>query len=177
MAVYRERLNYGDMTKDAIEIGGSFIANGFAGRYIENAIKPNVTPTSSTTDKIIAGAANNVPKVAIYYILNMVKLKGAAAAAMGSVGYDVLVRLTNQGINPASIYINQYRILNQNRENISPQSMQPYLDWAARQKEFGAMPPTNPKVKERQRKYGVMEQMGFKPEKRDTSIATMFNMK
>ncbi len=220
MAEYRERLRYEEMAKDAFEIGGSFIVNGFAGRYTENLLKPDVTPISSTTDKIVAGAANNVPKIALYYILNSLKLRGAAAAAMGSLGYDVLIRLTNHGVNPASIYMNQYRVLAPKDQNISHQSMQPYADWAERQKQFSSMPfeqspkiierqrkygampampfeqspkiierqrkygampampfEQSPKIIERQRKYGsMMENLGFKPDAKDTSTAKMFNM-
>ena len=113
MTIYRERIKYGDMTKDMVEIGGSFIVNGFTGRYVEDKIRPDVDPSSPVSDKIIAGLANNLPKVALYYILEKIKLKGAAAAAMGSVGFDVLVRATNHGINPASVYIKNYRILKQ----------------------------------------------------------------
>lgn len=196
MAEYRERLNYGEMAKGAFEIGGSFIINGFAGRYTENIVKPNVTPVSSTPDKILAGAANNVPKVALYYILNKLNLKGAAAAAMGSLGYDVLIRLTNHGINPASIYINQYRVLNQKDKLPSHQAMQPYADWAERQRHFGAMPfeqnpetisrqrkfgtmpfDQNPEIVARQRKFGTMNDLGFLSEKKVTTAMKVFNMK
>ncbi len=196
MAEYRERLKYGEMAKEAVEIGGSFIVNGFAGRYTENIIKPDVTPISSTGDKIIAGAANNVPKVALYYILNSLNLRGAAAAAMGSLGYDLLIRLTNHGVNPASIYMNQYRVLSQENKNISSQSMQPYADWAERQRHFGAMPfeqnpetisrqrkfgtmpfEQNPETISRQRKFGTMNDLGFKPGTNVTTAMKVFNMK
>ncbi len=178
MATYRERLNYGEMAKDTIEIGGGFILSGFTGRLIEEKLRPFVTPTSPTSDKVIAGAANNLPKVGLYYIFNKIGMKGAAAAAMGSLGYDVLIRATNQGINPASIYVKNYRVLNPQPQNGMPQSMQPTQsipDWAERQKQFGAMPfredheittrqdrfgampfRDNPDILERQRKYAQM---------------------
>ena len=66
MTIYRERIKYGDMTKDMVEIGGSFIVNGFTGRYVEDKIRPDVDPSSPVSDKIIAGLANNLPKVALY---------------------------------------------------------------------------------------------------------------
>ena len=150
MAIYRERLNYGDMLKDTVEIGGSFIINGFTGRYVEDIVRPNVTPSSSTIDKILAGAANNVPKLVLYYILNTLKLRGAAAAAMGSVGFDVLIRASNSGVNPASIYISKYRVLSPELQN-----MESIPDWAERQKQFASMP-TTPDVLERRRRFGSM---------------------
>lgn len=150
MATYRERLNYADMAKDTVEIGGGFIVSGFTGRYIEDKLKPNVMPSSPTSDKIIAGVANNGPKLALYYLFNKINLKGAAAAVMGSIGFDALIRATNNGINPASVYINQYRVLNEN--NIP--------DWAERQRQFGAMP-TTPDVLERERRFGAMPALPF----------------
>lgn len=46
-----------------------------------------------------------------------------------------------------------------------------------RQRRYAQMPyEQNPEKTVRQRKYGAMEQMGFKPDSKDTSVAKMFNM-
>ncbi|MDD3474342.1 MAG: hypothetical protein PHP08_00380 [Candidatus Dojkabacteria bacterium] len=117
MAEYRERIRYTEMAKDMAVIGGGFIVSGFSGRYVEQQIKPNLPDTAATSDKIIAGAANNAPKLGLYYLFTKMGLDGAAAAAIGSVGYDVLIRLTNKGVNPANVNITlqgkEYRILQQ----------------------------------------------------------------
>lgn len=100
------------LATDAIEMGGGFLFGGFAGRYVENiAIKTPVTPTSSFIDKLIAGAANNAPKVALYYILNKANSPKIAGAILANGVIDILLRATNQGVDPLNVNIAGYRIL------------------------------------------------------------------
>lgn len=159
MAEYREKVSIGEAAKDTAMIGGGFIVAGFAGRYVEEKAKPGVTAASSTTDKVIAGAANNAPKLALYYLLSKVKMTGAAAAMVGSVGYDVLIRLTNQGINPANINVNiggkAYRIMNNQPPQFAQMPVTPTV--LERERRYGAMPfEQSPVIVDRQRRFGSM---------------------
>lgn len=160
MAIYSDRVKYTQMATDMAIIGGGFIASGFSGRYIENSIKPGVVSTSSTSDKIIAGVANNAPKLGLYYLFTKVGLSGAAAAAIGSVGYDALIRLTNQGANPYDVRVTlqgkDYRILQQQaQQQALPFSNQPapVLD---RQRKYGAMPNFDNRENWIQPRYGSL---------------------
>lgn len=100
------------LVTDGFGTAGGFLAAGFVGRQLQ-------TLTGQTDDKVTglmtleslyAWLANNGPKMAVWYLT-----KGYAAtsevvadarkAMMGSVVFDTILRLTNNGINPASVVI------------------------------------------------------------------------
>lgn len=105
----------GDVTTTALAEGGGvaigFLGAGIVGKQIEKVIKPNVVKTSPVIDKAIAWAANNVPKVAVWYGIKKVnKMPGgkpsnlselmmddAKKATIASVVFDTLVRASNGG--------------------------------------------------------------------------------
>ena len=64
----------------------------------------------------MAAAANNVPKIIAHGLMHKYDAtseggKDATKALMGSVAYDVLLRIANKGVNPASVDLGGYRVL------------------------------------------------------------------
>lgn len=101
-------------------VGGGIITAAFVSRQIQNRIKSDANIVT-TTDKIEAWGGSNAPKVAGWYLLrhyaakskgNMqVLLSDASKAFAGMAVFDTLVRVANQGTNPASVKIGKYEIL------------------------------------------------------------------
>ncbi len=105
-------------------VTGGFLAAGFLGRQIQDRIKPDGAIVS-TTDKLVAWSANNVPKIAMWYLLKkyasvepgetLTPMKEATVdakkAVAGSIIFDTLVRLSSGGQNPASVTLFGYRLL------------------------------------------------------------------
>ncbi len=120
MAFYRDRdlaTFAKEVTSDGIGIGGGFVVGGLVGRQVENMlIKTPVTDTSTLTQKLAAWGANNGAKFVLYYLAkhydaNSPMTKEATKALAGSVVYDTILRLANNGVNMADVSIGGYRIL------------------------------------------------------------------
>lgn len=122
-----KRIPLGDVAATIIEEGGAVIgglaAAGVAGRQVENIIMgmTPVTPTSTTMDKVKAYVANNAPKVILYQLLRGKAgvYEDARKGAVASVAFDTLMRLTNNGVNPASATIMGYQVLGQENGMVS----------------------------------------------------------
>lgn len=105
-------------------IAGGFIGAGVLGRQIENLVKKDVTQSSSFTDKGLAWVANNLPKVAVWYLLKQYGpepkpgdmmsevVTDVKKSMMGSMFYDSTLRLANHGVNPAEVRIGGFRVMN-----------------------------------------------------------------
>jgi hypothetical protein len=105
-------------------VAGGFIGAAFVGRQIENALKPGVIATSSLADKVVAWGANNIPKLAIWYLAKgyaiapgeavtptKEAISDARKAMAGSLVFDTLMRLANNGINPATATVWGWQVL------------------------------------------------------------------
>lgn len=119
MAFYRAGLS-GRVTQAAEEglgVAGGFIAGGILGRQFENLIvKVPVTAGDGLGKKLLAAAANNVPKIIGHSLMHKYDAtseggRDATKALMGSVAYDLLLRIANKGVNPASVELGGYRVL------------------------------------------------------------------
>ena len=112
------------LATEGIGVTGGFLVGGFLGRQIQDRIKPD-TDVATLSDGVVAWAANNVPKLAAWYLLKKytsiepgeevtpvkeatVDLKKAIA---GSVVLDTIMRLANGGQNPMNLTIYGWRIL------------------------------------------------------------------
>jgi hypothetical protein len=119
MAFYRAGLSgrVTEMATEGLGVAGGFIAGGILGRQVENLIVPvPVTAGDSIGKKILAVAANNVPKIIAHGLMHKYDAtseggRDATKALMGSVAYDVLLRIANKGVNPASVELGGYRVL------------------------------------------------------------------
>lgn len=113
-------------------VTGGFLLAGFVGRQIQDRVKSDaaVTASPTATNKIMAWTANNVPKLAVWYLLKkyavvepgetLTPMKEATVdakkAVAGSIIFDTLVRLSKGGINPAEIDLFGYRLLSGSSE-------------------------------------------------------------
>lgn len=119
MAYYRAGLSgrFTEGAEEAFGVAGGFIAGGILGRQFENAlIKVPVTVVDSWSKKALAAAANNLPKIIGHELMKKYDAgsegtKDAAKALLGSVAYDLLLRVANHGVNPAAVDLGGYRIL------------------------------------------------------------------
>lgn len=161
-------------------VTGGLLAGGFVGRQVENMVlSVPVTSTSSGIDKVKGWAANNVPKFLVWYAL---RGKGGAMedvkkGVVTSAAFDTIMRLLNQGVNPATATVYGYQVLGDGygssdagavqrlvqensilRSELAKRSVQvqqtpmdprlpPYVGGAS-----GAIPPA-----ERERKYAFMQ--------------------
>jgi hypothetical protein len=123
-----------DLVVEGIGVGGGFIANAALGRQIQNLVKKD-DKVVNMTDKLIAWGGNNVPKIAIWYLLRdfakkeMIKTKPGeknltanltsdiSKSAIGSVMFDTLVRAFNGGKNPVNVKMFGYQVLDGQTEN------------------------------------------------------------
>lgn len=120
-------------------VTGGFLLAGFVGRQIQDRVKadpPGGAPFTTATDKIMAWSANNVPKLAVWYLLKkyttvepgevLTPIKEATVdakkAVAGSIVFDTLVRLSKGGTNPAEIDLFGYRLLGSSEPQKSVQS-------------------------------------------------------
>ncbi len=108
-------------------VTGGFLLAGFVGRQIQDRVKSDDAVTASPTaaNKVMAWTANNVPKLALWYLLKkyaavepgeaLTPTKEATVdakkAVAGSIVFDTLVRLSQGGINPARVDLFGYRLL------------------------------------------------------------------
>jgi hypothetical protein len=108
---------------EGVGVAGGFVGAGILGRQVENLVKKNVTTSSSMSDKLMAGLGNNLPKVAVWYLLkqygpepkpgDMVSevAVDVKKSMMGSVFYDVMLRAANHGVNETRIKLGSVDIL------------------------------------------------------------------
>lgn len=176
-----KKVPLGDVAATIIEEGGAVVgglaAAGAAGRQVENLVMgaTPVTPTSTTMDKVKAYVANNAPKIILYQLLRgkTGALEDVKKGAVASVAFDTLMRLTNNGVNPASATIMGYQVLGQENGMVSADTgtvqrlvqENSMLLNRLRQLESGAMDPRLPPYvgsgaippAERERKYAFMQ--------------------
>ncbi len=114
------------LVSEGAGVTGGFLLAGFVGRQIQDRVKSDtaVTADPTATNKIMAWTANNVPKLALWYLLRkytpepgeaLTPMKEATVdakkAVAGSIIFDTLVRLSKGGVNPAEIDLFGYRLL------------------------------------------------------------------
>jgi hypothetical protein len=106
-------LPLGDALQTVVVEGGAtvggFAAAGFAGRYIQNKVTPDSAIVSGT-DKLKAWGSNNLPKIGLWYLLRKKRLLGEHTdlvnlGVVTSVALDTVLRLFNNGANPAAVTI------------------------------------------------------------------------
>lgn len=108
------------MINEGGAVTGGLLAGGFVGRQVENMVlSVPVTPTSSGIDKIKGWAANNIPKLLVWYAL---RGKGGAMedvkkGVVTSAAFDTLMRLLNSGVNPATATVYGYQVLGEGYGN------------------------------------------------------------
>jgi hypothetical protein len=105
-------------------VTAGFIGAAIVGRQIQNRIKSDDAIVTST-DKIMAWTANNVPKIALWYLLRkyttvepgevLTPLKEATVDAKksisGSIIYDTIIRLAHGGKNTGDLRLWGYQIM------------------------------------------------------------------
>lgn len=104
-------------------VAGGFVGAAFVGRQVQNLVKKDADIVTMT-DKVMAWTANNVPKIAIWYLARGYAIEpgetvtpmkeaisDARKAMAGSVVFDTLMRLANSGVNPASATLWNWQIL------------------------------------------------------------------
>lgn len=105
------------LTGEGLGVALGLIGAGFVGRQVQNYVKSDaeVTAAPTITNYAYAWAGNNVPKLAVWYMMRdrasselMVDAKKAVA---GSVVFDTIMRLFNQGTNPATASVAGYEVL------------------------------------------------------------------
>ncbi len=126
-----KRIPLGDVSAAIVKEGGAvtggLLVAGFAGRQAENMLMgaTPVTPTSTLADKVKAAVANLAPKVAGWYLLR--GRTGAAEDArkgfVTSAAFDLLMRLTNSGVNPATATVMGYQVLGLNAGDANVQKL------------------------------------------------------
>ena len=103
---------------------GGFVGAAFVGRQIQNFVMPDANIAGSITNGAMAWAANNLPKVAIWYLTRKYAIEpgetvtpgkeiisDARKAFAGSVVFDTLMRLSNGGANPATASLFGWQVL------------------------------------------------------------------
>jgi hypothetical protein len=131
------------LVSEGLGVTGGFLAAGFLGRQIQDRVKSDdaVTADPTATNKLMAWTANNVPKLALWYLLKkytpepgeeLTPMKEATVdakkAIAGSIVFDTLVRLSKGGINPAEISLFGYRLLSGGPSGSSPEMQKTQAD-------------------------------------------------
>jgi len=130
------KMTVGEVAKTTATEGGAVVAgllgSGFLGKQVENMVKTGVVPTSSMTDKLLAYAGNNAPKLALYYLLRKEgrKFLGGYEVDMGkgalsSIVLDTIVRAGNEGAPKSLFTLFGYDVLTgSSTNNMTPQMQQ-----------------------------------------------------
>lgn len=114
-----KRLPLGDAAKAIVTEGGAtaggFVGAGVLGRRIQSMAKSDAEIVT-LTDKLLAWAGNNGPKIGLWYFLRGRPMLGGASedfnkGIVTSVAFDTLMRLLNEGRNPASATVMGYEAL------------------------------------------------------------------
>lgn len=105
------------LTSEGIGTAGGIVGGGFIGAKSEDyfVVPGSITSTSTLTDKLKGWAANNVPKIGLWYLMRRYDAATPLTAdikkgVMGSIVLDTIVRAGNNGV-PIPTSILGYRIL------------------------------------------------------------------
>lgn len=103
------------IVKEGGAVTGGLLAAGVAGRQVENLVMGTtpVTPTSTLGDKAKAALANVAPKAIGWYLLRHKTgaIEDVRKGVVTSAAFDLLMRLTNSGVNPATATVMGYQVL------------------------------------------------------------------
>lgn len=125
------------LAAEGVGTAGGFIGAAFIGRQLQNVFIPD-NKITTLQDKIIAWFANNAPKLAGWYLLRRFVVPpykeikpGTFGSALldlnkafaGSVIFDTVMRLANDGRNPATAKIWGWQILGEEAEVKGMQSL------------------------------------------------------
>jgi len=125
------------LASEGLGVTGGFLAAGIVGRQIQDRIKKDAAIVT-TTDKIMAWTANNIPKLGMWYLLKkyapvepgevLTPVKEATVdakkAVAGSIIVDTLIRLSNGGKNTGTISIFGYEVMTGNPDSQKSASSQ-----------------------------------------------------
>lgn len=108
-------------------VTAGFIGAAIVGRQIQNRVKSDdaVLADPTATNKVMAWSANNIPKIALWYLLKkytvvepgeaLTPMKEATVdakkAVSGSIIYDTIIRLANGGRNPGDVKLWGYSVM------------------------------------------------------------------
>lgn len=104
------------LTTEGVGTAGGLVGGGFVGARSEDFfVKTPITAGSSLTQKVTGWAANNIPKVAVWYLMRRYDAATPLTAdikkgVMGSIVLDTIVRAGNHGA-PTRTDILGFRIL------------------------------------------------------------------
>jgi hypothetical protein len=128
------------LASEGLGVTGGFLGAGVLGRQIQNRIKSDADVAANPTisNKIMAWSANNVPKIALWYLLKkyapvepgevLTPVKEATVdakkAVAGSIIFDTIVRLSNGGQNTGTVSIFGYQLLSGSPETQKSASSQ-----------------------------------------------------
>ncbi len=115
------------LVSEGLGVTGGFIGAAIVGRQIQNRVKSDdaVLADPTASNKVMAWSANNVPKLAMWYLLKryadvepgeaLTPMKEATVdakkAISGSIIYDTIIRLANGGTNPGDVKLWGYQIM------------------------------------------------------------------
>lgn len=112
------------LTGEGLGVALGLIGAGFVGRQVQNSVKTDaeVAAAPTITNYAYAWGGNNIPKLAMWYLLRKYATSevtiDAKKAVAGSVVFDTLMRIFNNGQNPASATIGGYQVLGNGGETI-----------------------------------------------------------
>lgn len=105
------------LTGEGLAVAGGLVLASFLGRQVQNMVKTDAAVTAAPTlqNYAYAWGGNNLPKLAGWYLLRnratTEMTKDIKKAFAGSVVFDTVMRLTNNGTNPSSATIGGYEVL------------------------------------------------------------------
>lgn len=112
------------LTGEGLGVALGLLGAGFVGRQVQNRVKTDaeVAAAPTITNYAYAWGGNNVPKLAMWYLLRKYATSevtiDAKKAVAGSVVFDTLMRVFNNGQNPASATIGGYQVLGNGEDTI-----------------------------------------------------------
>jgi hypothetical protein len=128
------------LVSEGVGTTAGFVGAAILGRQVQKYVKTddavNTDPTA--TNKFLAWGANNIPKIAAWYLLKrytdvepgeaLTPIKEATVdakkAVSGSVIYDTLIRLAHGGTNPGDVTLWGYQIMEQPQNQKAIQAQQ-----------------------------------------------------
>lgn len=112
------------LTGEGLGVALGLLGAGFVGRQVQNRVKTDaeVAAAPTITNYAYAWGGNNIPKLAIWYLLRKYATSevtiDAKKAVAGSVVFDTLMRIFNNGQNPATAIVGGYEVLGNGGETI-----------------------------------------------------------
>lgn len=112
------------LTGEGLGVALGLLGAGFVGRQVQNRVKTDaeVAAAPTITNYAYAWGGNNVPKLAMWYLLRKYATSevtiDAKKAVAGSVVFDTLMRIFHNGQNPATAEIGGYQILGNGEDTI-----------------------------------------------------------